>query len=280
VAGILRVVATPIGNLDDLSTRAARVLREAGLVLAEDTRRTGRLLAHVGASTPQRSLHEHNEAERVADVLDLLASGTDVALVTDAGTPAVSDPGYRLIAACVEAGIKVEPVPGPSALLAALVASGLPTDRVAFEGFLPRRGAARAARLAELAGEPRTIVLFVSPHRAAEDLAALADALGEDREAALARELTKLHEEMWHGSLVELARRAADGVRGEVTVVVAGRPDAPDADDKAIVAALRERRAVGRSTRDAAADVAASLGIARRRAYTLALELDEGSADA
>jgi 16S rRNA (cytidine1402-2'-O)-methyltransferase len=274
VGGILRVVATPIGNLDDLSPRAAAALRDAGLVLAEDTRRTGRLLAHVGASTPQRSLHEHNEADRIGEAVAALRAGTDVALVTDAGTPTVSDPGYRLVAACVEAGIRVEPVPGPSALLAALVVSGLPTDRVVFEGFLPRRGGTRAERLAQLADEPRTIVLFASPHRVADDLRALADTLGPDRRASLARELTKLHEEVWHGSLGELAERAAAGVRGEVTVVVAGRERDRPADDAMIIAALRDRRAAGRSVRDAASDVSDDLGVGRRRVYTLALDLD------
>jgi 16S rRNA (cytidine1402-2'-O)-methyltransferase len=174
----LVVVATPIGNLGDLSPRAAEALRTVDLVLAEDTRRTGRLLQHIGSDVPQRSLHEHNERERIDEVLGRIADGERLALVSDAGTPGVSDPGFRLLAACADAGLRIEAIPGPSAALAALVVSGLPTDRVAFEGFLPRKGAARRDRLAELAAERRTMVLFVSPHRVADDLADLADACG------------------------------------------------------------------------------------------------------
>jgi len=186
MSGSLSIVATPIGNLSDLTPRAADVLRDADLVLAEDTRHTGRLLAHVGSSAPQRSLHEHNERARADEVVDRIREGAHVALVTDAGTPLVSDPGLVLVRACITAGLPVLPVPGASAVLAALVASGLATDRVAFDGFLPRKGRTRVARLAELAEEVRTVVLFVAPHRAAEDLADLAEACGDDRPAARA----------------------------------------------------------------------------------------------
>ena len=178
MSGSLSVVATPIGNLGGLSERAAEVLRTADLVLAEDTRRTGRLLAHVGSAAPQRSLHEHNERERAAEVLERIAEGAQVALVTDAGTPLVSDPGLALVRACIEAGVTVIPIPGASAVLAALVVSGLASDRVAFDGFLPRRGRPRSQRIEELRTESRTVVLFVAPHRAAEDLADLAAVLG------------------------------------------------------------------------------------------------------
>jgi 16S rRNA (cytidine1402-2'-O)-methyltransferase len=269
VSGTLLVVATPIGNLGDLSPRAATALTEADLVLAEDTRRTGRLLAHIGSEVPQRSLHEHNERERTEEVMTLLADGARIALVSDAGTPAVSDPGYRLLAACADAGVRIEPIPGPSAALAALVASGLPTDRVAFEGFLPRKGSARRQRLAELAGEVRTTVLFVAPHRAEADLRALADALGHDRRAAVCRELTKLHEEVRRGDLGALAEAAAEGFRGELTVVIAGAPaETPEeVGDAALVARVSDAVAGGTSRKEAIAEVARAAGVPKRRVY-------------
>jgi 16S rRNA (cytidine1402-2'-O)-methyltransferase len=277
VAGALLVVATPIGNLGDLTARAAEALRTADLVLAEDTRRTGRLLAHVGSDAPQRSLHEHNERDRVADVVGRVAAGATVVLVTDAGTPLVSDPGLAVVRGCVDAGLPVVPLPGPSAPLAALVASGLPTDRFTFEGFLPRRGRARAERLAELADEPRTAVLFVTPHRAAADLADLAAACGEDRPAALCRELTKLHEEVRRGPLGRL-RDGLGEVRGELTLVLAGAPApaGPDAPEPADVAAVAARVAAGTSTRDAVAAVAAARGLPRRALYAAVLAAAAG----
>jgi 16S rRNA (cytidine1402-2'-O)-methyltransferase len=265
----LVVVATPIGNLGDLSPRAAEALRTVDLVLAEDTRRTGRLLQHIGSDVPQRSLHEHNERERIDEVLGRIADGERLALVSDAGTPGVSDPGFRLLAACADAGLRIEAIPGPSAALAALVVSGLPTDRVAFEGFLPRKGAARRDRLAELAAERRTMVLFVSPHRVAADLADLADACGTDRPAALTRELTKLHEEVRRGSLGDLLAGVADGVRGEVTVVVAGAPApvATEATDAELVERVRGLVATGTPKKAAIAEVAAAAGVPKRRVY-------------
>jgi 16S rRNA (cytidine1402-2'-O)-methyltransferase len=278
VNGILQVVATPIGNLGDLSERAAEVLRTADLVLAEDTRRTGRLLAHVGSEVPQRSLHDHNERDRIAEVLDRLAEGDRIALVSDAGTPTVSDPGYRLLAACAEAGVRIEPIPGASALLAALVASGLPTDRVAFEGFLPRKGAARTARLAELGTERRTFVLFVAPHRVAADLRDLAEVCGGQRRAALCRELTKRYEEILRGGLAELAAMADEGVRGELTLVVAGAPDtvpeALNADE--LVARVRELVATGATKKAAIAEVAAVTGTRKREVYQAVVDSAAG----
>lgn len=270
--GRLLVVATPIGNLDDLAPRAATAMRDADLVVAEDTRRTGRLLAHVGADTPQWSLHEHNERDRADVVVARLLEGQQVVLVSDAGTPAVSDPGYRLVRACVEAGVEVVAVPGPSAVLHALVTAALPTDRFAFDGFLPRSGAMRRQRLAEVAAERRTVVVFLSPHRAAADLADLAAACGEDRPAALARELTKLHEETMRASLGELAEQVQrEGVRGELTLVIGGAP-APEvdvasldpADLAAMVAALE---ADGTSRKDAIRTVATDLGLPKRDVY-------------
>ncbi len=275
--GRLLVVATPIGNLGDLSPRAATTLREADLVLAEDTRHTGRLLAHVGADTPQWSLHEHNERDRIAAVVERLRDGAVVALVSDAGTPAVSDPGYRLVAACVEAGIEVQAVPGASAVLHALVTSGLPTDRFAFDGFLPRSGAARRDRLAEVAAERRTTVLFVSPHRVAADLRDLAAACGEDRPAALGRELTKLHEETRRGTLGELAAAVADdGVRGELTLVVGGAP-APDVDvadlgSADLAAMVKALEADGTPRKQAIGAVARDLGLPKREVYAAVVE--------
>ncbi|MEX0953195.1 MAG: 16S rRNA (cytidine(1402)-2'-O)-methyltransferase [Nitriliruptoraceae bacterium] len=273
VTGRLVVLATPIGNLEDLSPRAARVLCEADLVLAEDTRRTGRLLAHVGSRAPQRSLHEHNEQQRVDGVLDDIRGGQTVVLATDAGTPAISDPGYRLVAACTAAGLRVEPVPGPSAALAALMVAGLPTDRFVFEGFLPRRGGTRRQRLEALAVEPRTVVLFVTPHRATEDLQDLCDHLGADRPATLARELTKLHEEVVAATLGELADRVRAGARGEITLVVGGQPSEPaDVDDQDLLEQVRSRIADGESLRDAVAEVAARVGVSRRALYANAVE--------
>lgn len=270
--GLLQVVATPIGNLGDLTPRAAAALRSADLVCAEDTRRTGRLLAHVGSDRPQWALHDHNERAMVPRVLQRLVEGQVVALVSDAGTPGVSDPGHRLIAAVVAAGIRVEPVPGASAVLAALVASGLPMDRFTMDGFLPRRGSSRSARLAELAVEPRTMVVYVAPHRARRDLDDLVAACGSDRPAMLARELTKVHEEHRRGTLAEL-RDGIDDLRGEVTVVIAGRPPTDptatrpgDADLRARVAAAAQE---GRSPRAAVKHVAGEVGMPTRDLYDL-----------
>src|SRR5690606_9373906 len=221
-SGALYLVATPIGNLEDVTLRALRVLREAALVLAEDTRRTRILLERHAIAARPLSLHAHNEAARTAEVLAALAAGRDVALVSDAGTPLVSDPGERLVVAAIAAGHPVVPVPGPSAVLAALAGSGLPAVPFAFLGFPPRRPGERAEAFAAWRGRPETLVLFESPHRLAATLRALADALGP-RPACVARELTKLHEEWVRGPLPELAERfASGGVRGEVTIVVGG----------------------------------------------------------
>jgi 16S rRNA (cytidine1402-2'-O)-methyltransferase len=224
-AGRLYVVATPIGNLGDLSARARETLAGAALIAAEDTRHTGVLLKAFGISTPMISLHDHNEAQRAPELIERLRGGASVALVSDAGTPAISDPGFDLVRACAAAGIEVVAVPGPCALVAALSIAALPTDRFCFEGFLPARGAARRARLQEVSAERRTLVFYESPHRIAETLADCAEHFGPAREAALAREITKLHESLYRGSLAQLADRTAsdaDVSRGEIVLVVAG----------------------------------------------------------
>jgi 16S rRNA (cytidine1402-2'-O)-methyltransferase len=266
--GTLFVVGTPIGNLEDLTDRARRVLSEVDLVAAEDSRRAGLLLKRIGARARFLSFFEANERERIPKVLQELQAGRSVALVTDAGMPGVSDPGYRLVAACAEAGLTVDVVPGPSAVVTALVASGLPTDRFSFEGFLPRAGRARQTRLAEIAADPRTVVLFESPRRTARTLADLLQACG-DRRAALCRELTKVHQEVRRGSLSELAA-SADGeeLKGEVTLVVEGAPEggaSASLDDA--VSLARSLTADGMRKRDAAREAAARTGVSANRIY-------------
>jgi 16S rRNA (cytidine1402-2'-O)-methyltransferase len=277
-SGVLSVVATPIGNLSDLSPRAATTLAEAQLILCEDTRRTRKLLAHLGISTagggPRlTSSHAHNERARIDEVVEAVAAGSRVALVSDAGTPAVSDPGRAVVEAVLDAGLRVEVVPGPSAVLAALVATGLASDRFCFEGFLPRRGRERQDRLAEIAAERRTVVLFEAPGRVAATLADLERACGPAREAGVARELTKLHEEVERGSLGDLVARWDSDRKGEHVIVVSGAVEArSEPDDDTVRAAVAQRRAAGESRRDAAGSVAAELGVSKKRAY----ELGEG----
>ena len=272
--GALVLVGTPIGNLGDLSPRAVQALTDADVVYCEDTRHSRKLLTHsgiVGASL--RSLHEHNEDDRIDEVVAAVAGGATVVLVSDAGMPGVSDPGSRLVAAVAAAGLTVSVVPGPSAVLAALVTSGLPTDRFCFEGFLPRSGRERRERLASVAAEPRTTVLFEAPGRVAATLRDLAAACGAERPVAVARELTKLHEELWRGPAGEAAAWAtATPVRGEVVVVVGGAPvvEAVVA-DAALLEALGSRLAAGERTRGAVDAVAAEFGVGRRRVYDLAL---------
>ncbi|MCK4176264.1 16S rRNA (cytidine(1402)-2'-O)-methyltransferase [Aciditerrimonas ferrireducens] len=287
--GRLVVVATPIGNLGDLSPRARQALAEATVVCCEDTRRTRALLAASGVAAPRLvSLHRDNERRRIPEVLGWLAQGAEVALVSDAGTPGVSDPGQALVAAAVAAGVPVSAVPGPSAVLCALVVSGLPMDRFCLEGFLPRRGPERRARLAALAVEERTSVLLESARRLPGTLAELGEALGHDRAVVVARELTKLHEEVWRGTLGAAARtfaeRAEQGaLRGEVVLVLAGAPSGqptgrvpPSEED--LAAAVAAERARGASPSQAAARAARALGVARRRAYQAALARDPEAA--
>jgi 16S rRNA (cytidine1402-2'-O)-methyltransferase len=227
IAGRLYVVATPIGNLGDLSPRAREVLSTCALIAAEDTRHTGTLLKAFGVATPLLSLHDHNEAQRAPELVQRMQSGASIALVSDAGTPAISDPGFDLVRAAAAAGVEVVAVPGPCAAVAALSIGGLPTDRFCFEGFLPARGSARRARLDELKGEPRTLVFYESPHRVVETLEDCAAAFGAARPATVAREITKLYETTYRGSMGELAARAAadgDFARGEIVLVVGGAP--------------------------------------------------------
>ena len=225
------MVATPIGNLGDLSPRAREILQSCSLIAAEDTRHTGALLKHFGIETPQLSLHDHNERQRADGIIERLRQGARVALVSDAGTPAISDPGFDLVRAVAAAGFEIIAVPGPCAAIAALSIVGLPTDRFCFEGFLPARGAPRRKRLQALSLEPRTLVLYEAPHRVRETLEDCAAAFGAERSAAVAREVTKMHEMTYRGSLGELLARAAadpDFSRGEIVLVVAGAPQPND----------------------------------------------------
>jgi 16S rRNA (cytidine1402-2'-O)-methyltransferase len=274
--GVLYVVATPIGNMADMSRRALETLSSVTLIAAEDTRHTAVLLRHYGVHTPMFALHEHNERRAVPSLLARLREGGSVALVSDAGTPLVSDPGGHLVAEARAAGLPIVPVPGPSALLAALSVAGFPADRFVFEGFLPPGTGPRRARIQALAGEPRTIVFYEAPHRVQETLTDLAELLGGDRQALIARELTKVFEETHRASLTEiqgwLVARPERG-RGEFVIVVEGRPparsDQLDAEDDRLLAALLEELPAA-----AAARLAARLTGKRRRAlYARAVEL-------
>jgi 16S rRNA (cytidine1402-2'-O)-methyltransferase len=253
-AGRLYVVATPIGNLGDFSPRARAVLSDCALVAAEDTRHTGILLKHFGIQTPQLSLHDHNEQMRAIEIIARLREGKSVALVSDAGTPAISDPGFELVRAVAAAGIEIVAIPGPCAAIAALSIGALPTDRFCFEGFLPARGAARRERLKSLEQEPRTLVLYEAPHRVRETLEDCISVFGAERSAAVVREATKLHETTYRGSLSDLksvASTDADFARGEIVLLIAGAPQSSAAGDagtdghggaldKALAALLKE----------------------------------------
>ena len=272
--GLLVLAGTPIGNPADAPPRLSTELATADIVAAEDTRRLRRLTSALGVSVSGRvvSYHEHNEAARTPGLVEELVAGARVLLVTDAGMPSVSDPGYRLVRAAVEAGVPVSSVPGPSAVTTALALSGLPVDRFCFEGFLPRKHGERTARLAAVAVDPRTLVFFEAPHRLAATLEAMADAFGPTRPAAVCRELTKTFEEVKRGSLLELSQWAAPGVRGEVTVVVAGAPPAgsgadgpPSAAQLAHDVAVREGAGQGR--KEAIADVAAARAVPKRHVF-------------
>jgi 16S rRNA (cytidine1402-2'-O)-methyltransferase len=278
--GTLHIVATPIGNLEDVTLRALRVLREVDWVLAEDTRRTRVLLEHFEIPQKPTSLHAHNEAGRIESVIEALDGGRSVALVSDAGTPLVSDPGTRLVAAVAEAGHLVEAVPGPSALLTALTVAGLDTERVLFLGFLPRKPGARRRLLESQRGRPETIVLFESPRRVAKTLSEIAEILG-NRAACLARELTKRHEEVFRESASALASRfAGSPPRGECTLVIAGATAAEEQAESAwsdleLDEVIRAELAEGASIRDLARDLAGRTGRVRREVYARAVSLRE-----
>ena len=271
MSGRLIVASTPIGNLGDVAVRLAEVLASADLIYAEDTRRTGRLIHHLGVSVPLRSYFVGNEESRRLELSKRLAAGETVALVTDAGTPGISDPGYTAVQAAIEVGAEVTIVPGPSAATAAIAASGLPSDRFVFEGFLPRKGKARKGRLEALAPEVRTIVLFTSKVRLVEDLEDLAAALGDSRRCAVARELTKAHEEIWRGTMREAIEHwRTVQARGEFTIVLEGA--APAASDLAAAVAdsLRQIES-GASTADAVRSVAETFGVSRGDLYEAVL---------
>ncbi|MEW2526105.1 16S rRNA (cytidine(1402)-2'-O)-methyltransferase [Streptomyces sp. NPDC047071] len=269
--GTLVLAGTPIGDTADAPPRLAAELERADVVAAEDTRRLKRLTQALGVTVGGRvvSYFEGNESARTPELADALEGGARVLLVTDAGMPSVSDPGYRLVAAAVERGIRVTAVPGPSAVLTALALSGLPVDRFCFEGFLPRKAGERLARLRESADERRTLVYFEAPHRLADALAAMAEAFGPERRAAVCRELTKTYEEVRRGPLKELAEWAADGVRGEITVVVTGAPEpsADALDDEELVRRVRAREEAGERRKEAIAAVAADAGLPKRRVF-------------
>jgi 16S rRNA (cytidine1402-2'-O)-methyltransferase len=268
----LWLVATPIGNLGDLAPRAIDVLRNVALICCEDTRRTGPLLRHAGIEAERLAVcNDHTETLRIRDVLDVLASGRDVAIVSDAGTPGISDPGERIVRATIDAGHDVSAVPGPSAAIMAITISGLPTDRFVFEGFLPRKGADRVNRIGEIATERRTTVIYEAPHRIQRTLDDLRAACGDARMVVVTRELTKLYETVVRGPLgtVDIGEP-----RGEYVVVLAGRPTGDEpATDADVRAALRVELDDGSSTRDAAATVARALGRPKREVYELALTL-------
>ena len=277
MSGTLYVVATPIGTLDDLTPRARQILGDVDRIAAEDTRHTGRLLTHIGVKKPQTALHDFNESTVASGLIDALQGGIDVALVSDAGTPLVSDPGFRLVAMAHDAGIPVVPVPGPSAVTAALSVAGLATDRFCFEGFLPAKGAARQRRLEALAGETRTLVFFESVHRKTDTLESMVGVFGPDRPATVARELTKLYESVTRSTLGELLAGHKDGTlvsRGEFVIVVGGADEGDErlaVDPDELLATLIDVL----PGKQAAAIVARVTGESRNVVYRRMLELKE-----
>ncbi|MEU2184365.1 16S rRNA (cytidine(1402)-2'-O)-methyltransferase [Streptomyces thermolilacinus] len=284
MTGTLVLAGTPIGDIADAPPRLAAELAEADVVAAEDTRRLRRLTQGLGVQPRGRvvSYFEGNETARTPELVEALVGGARVLLVTDAGMPSVSDPGYRLVAAAVERDIKVTAVPGPSAVLTALALSGLPVDRFCFEGFLPRKAGERLGRLREVAAERRTLVYFEAPHRLDDTLAAMAEVFGADRRAAVCRELTKTYEEVKRGGLGELAAWAAEGVRGEITVVVEGAPETGPAelDPAELVRRVRVREEAGERRKEAIAAVAAEAGLPKREVFdaVVAAKNAEGAA--
>ncbi|MFJ6528827.1 16S rRNA (cytidine(1402)-2'-O)-methyltransferase [Streptomyces longwoodensis] len=280
--GILVLAGTPIGDVSDAPPRLARELADADVVAAEDTRRLRRLTQALGVTPRGRvvSYFEGNEAARTPELVDELLGGARVLLVTDAGMPSVSDPGYRLVAAAVEKDVRVTAVPGPSAVLTALALSGLPVDRFCFEGFLPRKAGERLSRLREVAEERRTLVYFEAPHRLDDTLAAMAEVFGGERRAAVCRELTKTYEEVRRGPLDELARWAAEGVRGEITVVVSGAPERGPGEigPEELVRRVRVREEAGERRKEAIAAVAAEAGLPKREVFDAVVAAKHGGA--
>jgi len=273
VSGRLVLAGTPIGDVGDASPRLGRVLAEADVVAAEDTRRLRRLTSELGIVLQGRvtSFFEGNERERTGELVEALVQGQTVVVVTDAGMPSVSDPGYRLVAAAIEAGVDVTAVPGPSAVLTAVALSGLPVDRFTFEGFLPRKPGERARRLGELADEPRTMVFFEAPHRLAASLEAMAEAFGAERRTAVCRELTKTYEEVKRGPLRELVVWSKDGVRGEITVVVAGADPHKILTPEELAQEVATDEDAGTPRKQAIADVAKRFNVPKRTVYDAVL---------
>lgn len=276
--GRIVLVGTPIGNLGDLSPRAVNALKEADVIFCEDTRRTRKLLSASSVPAPKLySLHQHNERSASANAVSMAEAGACVAIVADAGMPGISDPGSLVVQIAANAQIPVEVIPGPSAFVLALVASGMSTERFCFEGFLPRQGRERKERLAQIAAETRTVVLYEAPHRSGKTLADLAVVCGNDREATVARELTKLHETIWRGTLGEAVSWSEEGeARGEWVIIVGGAPAAEEVTDDEIIAALMQRLESGATRRVAVDEVAGALRVSRRRVYQLALGAEWG----
>jgi 16S rRNA (cytidine1402-2'-O)-methyltransferase len=269
--GILYIVATPIGNLEDITFRAVRILREVDVVAAEDTRHTQILLSHHDIHTPLTSYHEHNEKTKAQELVTRLAQGQNVALVSDAGTPAISDPGFRLVVQAIRAGVRIIPIPGASALTAVLSASGLPTDRFVFEGFLPARKRPRRERLQSLRDETRTLIFYEAPHRLKEALGDIHDLLG-NREAVLAREVSKIHEEFLRGPVSELVRALGSGdVRGEVTLIISGASGLPGVSEDRLKAEIRELKGKGLRVKEIAEVLGEKFGYPKKEIYRLAL---------
>jgi 16S rRNA (cytidine1402-2'-O)-methyltransferase len=271
----LYIVGTPIGNLEDITFRAVRILQNVDLIAAEDTRHTGKLLQHLQVKTPQISYHEHNRTSRIPQLLEDLHNGKAIALVSDAGMPGISDPGYELVKACVEAGISVVPIPGASAAITALSAAGLPTDRFVFEGFLPAKGQQRREYLEVLETETRTLIFYESPHRLRDTLQDLAEVWGSDRQIVLARELTKLYEEFWRGSIGEaIAHYQQREPQGEYTILVAGKPPSQtQLTEEQLKAELQQLISQGISRSQASRQLAKYTSLNRRQVYQLALSI-------
>jgi 16S rRNA (cytidine1402-2'-O)-methyltransferase len=275
--GKLYIVGTPIGNLNDMTFRAIETLKKVARIAAEDTRHTGKLLQHFGITTPQISYHDHNRRSRENELLEILACGQDIALVTDAGMPGISDPGYELIKSCLNSGFEVIPIPGVTAVITALAASGLPTERFCFEGFLPTKEKAKKERLEQLQTETRTMIFYEAPHRLLKTLEEFQDTFGTQRKIVIARELTKLYEEFWRGSIAEALDRYATGknLKGEFTIAVMGasetRPVAlSDAELKQSLQELLDR---GSNRSQACQQIAENLNLSRNYLYKLSLEL-------
>jgi 16S rRNA (cytidine1402-2'-O)-methyltransferase len=276
-AGTLYVVGTPIGNLEDMTFRAISVLQQVDLIAAEDTRHTGKLLQHFQIKTPQISHHEHNRVTRIPELIDKLQQGRSIALVTDAGMPCVSDPGYELVKACAEAQVPVVPIPGVTAVITALAASGLPSDRFTFEGFLPAKEKERRSALMQLQSETRTMIFYESPHRLRETLTTMLEVLGLTREITIARELTKMHEEFWRGTIANaVANYQTREPKGEYTIVVMGAPVViVEVSPEAVRSALQQLLADGMSRSQASKQLAQQFNLAKREIYQLSLELSD-----